>query len=79
MFEAARGLCLVSGSSCSASSGRGVGDTVIASEEWGRQKTRSLLKLLLARPGRSIPRDEILEALWPGASPGPQTTACERR
>lgn len=45
------------------------GDDLIRSEEWGRQKTRSLLKLLLTRPGRSLPRDEILEALWPGASP----------
>ncbi len=45
------------------------GDDLIRSEEWGRQKTRSLLKLLLTRPGRPLPRDEILEALWPGASP----------
>ena len=41
----------------------------IGSEEWDRQKTRSLLKLLLIRPGRAFSRDEILEALWPGASP----------
>ncbi|MGH3106435.1 MAG: ATP-binding protein [Rubrobacteraceae bacterium] len=45
------------------------GDTVIASEEWGRQKTRSLLKLLLTQPGRTFPREEILEALWLGTSP----------
>jgi len=45
------------------------GEDLIKSEEWGRQKTRSLLKLLVTRPGRVFPRDEILEALWPGASP----------
>lgn len=45
------------------------GDKLIGNEEWGRQKTRSLLKLLLTRPGRTFPREEILEALWPGASP----------
>lgn len=41
----------------------------IQSEEWNRRKTRSLLKLLLVRPGRAFSRDEILEALWPGVPP----------
>ena len=41
----------------------------IESEEWGRQKARSLLKLLLTRPGHVFARDAILEALWPGAPP----------
>jgi len=45
------------------------GERLIESEEWGRQKTRSLLKLLLTRPGRVFSRDEILEALWPNTSP----------
>ena len=39
---------------------------LIESEEWDRQKTRSLLKLLLTRPGHVFSKDEIVEALWPG-------------
>lgn len=42
------------------------GDASIGPKEWGGQKPRSLLKLLLTRPGRAFPRDEILDALWPG-------------
>ena len=38
-------------------------------EEWDRQKTRSLLKLLLTRPGYAFSKDEIVEALWPGVAP----------
>lgn len=45
------------------------GEGLIESHEWGRQKTRSLLKLLLTRPGHAFSRDEILEALWPDAPP----------
>lgn len=45
------------------------GGDLIQSEEWNRRKTRSLLKLLLVHPGRAIPRDVILEALWPGVPP----------
>jgi DNA-binding SARP family transcriptional activator len=45
------------------------GDAPIGSEAWGRQKSRSLQKLLLTRPARPPTREQILEALWPGASP----------
>ncbi|MDX6380159.1 MAG: hypothetical protein QOI57_1183, partial [Rubrobacteraceae bacterium] len=45
------------------------GDELIEREEWGRQKSRPLLKLLLTRPGRAFSRDEIIEALWPGVAP----------
>ena len=45
------------------------GEELIESKEWDRQKTRSLLKLLLTRPGHVFSRDEIVEALWPGVSP----------
>src|SRR3712207_3549801 len=45
------------------------GQNPIEGEEWGRQKTRPLLKLLLTRPGRAFSRDEIMEALWPDMSP----------
>ncbi len=45
------------------------GGHLVGREEWGRRKTRSLLKLLLTRPGRAFSRDEIVEALWTGAPP----------
>ena len=45
------------------------GESLIGHREWGRQKTRPLLKLLLTRPGQPFSRDEIIEALWPGVSP----------
>ncbi len=45
------------------------GEELIGGNEWGRQKTRSLLKLLLTRPGHVFSRDVILEALWPDAPP----------
>ena len=41
----------------------------IEGKEWDRQKTRSLLKLLLTRPGHVFSRDEVMGALWPDASP----------
>ena len=44
-------------------------EILLERREWGRQKTRSLLKLLLTRSGRAFSRDEILEALWPGTPP----------
>jgi DNA-binding SARP family transcriptional activator/TPR repeat protein len=45
------------------------GEDLIESKEWNRQKTRSLLKVLLTRPGRVFSRDEIIESLWPGVPP----------
>jgi DNA-binding SARP family transcriptional activator len=45
------------------------GEDLVEREEWGRQKSRPLLKLLLTRPVRAFSRDEILEALWPNVSP----------
>ncbi len=35
----------------------------IEGNEWDRQKTRSLLKLLLTHPGQVFSRDEIMEVL----------------
>ncbi len=50
---------------------------LIRSEGWNRQKTRSLLKLLLTRPGRVFSKDEIIGALWPDVSlPKRQTIGC---
>ena len=34
--------------------------------EWGSRKARDLLKLLLARRGAPVVRDEAIELLWPG-------------
>ncbi|WP_047864865.1 ATP-binding protein [Rubrobacter aplysinae] len=45
------------------------GEELVGSKEWGRQKTRSLLKLLLTRPGHVFSRDEIIDALWSGLTP----------
>ncbi|HEX6725548.1 MAG TPA: tetratricopeptide repeat protein [Gaiella sp.] len=38
---------------------------------WQSRKARDLLKILVARRGRPTPRDVLMEALWPGQSPGP--------
>ena len=43
----------------------------IEAKEWDRQKTRSLLKLLLTRPGHVFSRDEIIEVLWPDPDASP--------
>lgn len=45
-------------------SGRTIDDTV-----WPRRTARSLLLLLLATPGHALPRDRLLDLLWPDASP----------
>lgn len=45
------------------------GEVSIGPKQWSGQKPRSLLKLLLTRPGRTFSREEIMDALWPGASP----------
>ncbi|MCB0907834.1 MAG: winged helix-turn-helix domain-containing protein, partial [Nocardioidaceae bacterium] len=33
---------------------------------WQSKKARDLLKILVARRGSAVPREELLEALWPG-------------
>jgi LuxR family maltose regulon positive regulatory protein len=43
------------------------GDREIPKEAWGRSKARQLFQMLVRR--RSMHREEILEALWPGADP----------
>jgi DNA-binding SARP family transcriptional activator len=37
--------------------------------EWQSRKARDLLKILIARRGRSTPRDMLIESLWPGGDP----------
>lgn len=44
-------------------------DVAVAPAEWQSRKARELLKLLVARRGRSTPRDFLVEALWPGDDP----------
>jgi DNA-binding SARP family transcriptional activator/RecA/RadA recombinase len=37
--------------------------------EWRNQQTRTILKVLLARRGRVVTADQLLELLWPDADP----------
>ncbi len=41
----------------------------IAPSAWGSQQTRTVLKVLLARRGRVILADQLLEILWPDEDP----------
>lgn len=45
------------------------GDLPIPDEAWQRRKTRLLLLYLLAQSPRRVPRDELIEALWPDLPP----------
>jgi DNA-binding SARP family transcriptional activator/Tfp pilus assembly protein PilF len=45
------------------------GDLPVPAEAWQRRKTRLLLLYLLAQAPRRVPRDELLEALWPDLPP----------
>jgi DNA-binding SARP family transcriptional activator len=37
--------------------------------EWRNQQTRTILRVLLARRGRIVPSDQLLEILWPDQDP----------
>jgi DNA-binding SARP family transcriptional activator len=41
----------------------------VGASAWQSRKARDLLKLLVARRGRPMPRDQVLEALWPNEDP----------
>jgi ATP/maltotriose-dependent transcriptional regulator MalT/DNA-binding SARP family transcriptional activator len=41
----------------------------IPADEWQSKKARDLLKLLVAYRCRPVPRDALMEALWPGQDP----------
>lgn len=45
------------------------GDLPIPDEAWQRRKTRLLLLYLLAQSPRRVPRDELIEVLWPDLPP----------
>jgi LuxR family transcriptional regulator, maltose regulon positive regulatory protein len=38
-------------------------------QEWQSRKARELLKVLVARRGRAVPREALMEALWPDEDP----------
>lgn len=42
----------------------------ISHEAWQSKKARDLLKLVVARRGRPVPREWLMEVLWPGQDPG---------
>ncbi|MDP9355998.1 MAG: tetratricopeptide repeat protein [Chloroflexota bacterium] len=46
-----------------------VGDRTIPDLVWPRRSARALLLLLLATPGHRLPRDRLLDLLWPDAAP----------
>jgi DNA-binding SARP family transcriptional activator len=46
-----------------------VGDRAIPDDAWPRRSARALLLLLLATPGHRLPRDRVLDLLWPEAAP----------
>ena len=41
----------------------------VPSDAWGSKKARDMLKMLAARRGHPVARDELIEALWPEEDP----------
>ena len=41
----------------------------VPTSAWQSRKARDLLKLLAARRGRSVAREQVMDALWPGVAP----------
>jgi predicted ATPase/DNA-binding SARP family transcriptional activator len=46
-----------------------VNGAMVQDRAWTRKTARSLLLLLLITPGHRLPRDQVLDALWPTLSP----------
>jgi DNA-binding SARP family transcriptional activator len=44
---------------------------VVPTSAWRSRKAREVLKILLARRGRPVTREFLMEALWPGEPPDP--------
>lgn len=38
-------------------------------QDWKREKTKALFKILLCEPGRVFSQDELIEYLWPDLDP----------
>jgi len=45
------------------------GDTLIAADDWQRPAARRLFQYLVLNQGKPLPRDRILEELWPNSAP----------
>jgi predicted ATPase/DNA-binding SARP family transcriptional activator len=52
-----------------------VGDRIVPDAVWPRRAARSLLLLLLASPGHRLPRDRVLDLLWPETAPSAAANA----
>ena len=46
---------------------------LIPESNWGRRKTKTLLKVLLMRPGHVFTQDQLIESLYGGANPQAKT------
>ena len=46
-----------------------VGDRLIPDHAWRRRSARALFLLLLTTPGHRLPRDRVLDLLWPESPP----------
>ncbi|MEV0646134.1 winged helix-turn-helix domain-containing protein [Phytomonospora sp. NPDC050363] len=47
-----------------------VSGEVVPAAAWQSRKARDLLRILIARRGRPVPREELAELLWPGEDAG---------
>ncbi|MBB6038838.1 DNA-binding SARP family transcriptional activator [Phytomonospora endophytica] len=47
-----------------------VGGEIVPPAAWQSRKARDLLRILVARRGRPVPREELAELLWPGEDAG---------
>lgn len=47
----------------------GVGDRILSDHDWPRRSARSVLLLLLIAPNHAVPRERILDDLWPESAP----------
>lgn len=47
-----------------------VGDRTIPEDEWRLRRAAQLVKMLALAPGHQLPREKIIEAIWPGSDPG---------
>ncbi|WP_460463495.1 AfsR/SARP family transcriptional regulator [Arthrobacter pigmenti] len=46
-----------------------VGDRTIPGDEWRSRRAAQVVKMLALAPGRQLPGEKIIEAVWPGSGP----------